>query len=339
MITGLIKSTFLAAITLAANVAAAQVGGSEAYTFLNVTGSSRIYGLGGTNISLVDPDDVMLTEQNPALMGPEMSRGLGIGYMRYVWESNFASARYVGGIGQNGAFGIGFHYYGYGSTKEALPDGTVVGTFSPSDIAFTAAYSHNLGRNWRGGFNIKLLYSAYAHHTALAIATDLGINWFDEDHDSSLSLVVSNLGGQVKKFNDRADRLPIDLRLGWSKSLGHSPFNLSITACHLTRWRLPYYSLGDGSQEAKLTDNFASNLFRHLVFGIEWTAGPNFSLDLGYNHKTKTDMATYQRNFLSGFSVGANLKVRAFGVGIALAQPHKDGATFMLNITTNLYDF
>lgn len=334
------KSALTAAlIALAAANTAAQGNDPSAYAFLNVTGSSRIYGLGGVNISLVDPDDVMLTEQNPALMGPEMSRGLGLGYMRYFWESNFASARYVGAAGRNGAWGVGLHYYGYGQTKEALPDGTVVGTFSPSDAALSAGYSHNLGRNWRGGFNIRLLYSSYAHHTALAIATDLGINWFDEDHDSSLSLVVSNLGGQVKKFNDHADRLPIDVRLGWSKGLGNSPINLSITAWHLTRWSLPYWHLGDGTSEAWIGSNFAQNLFRHLVFGAEWRASNNFSIDLGYNYKTMTDMATYQRNFLSGFSIGANLRVRAFGVGVALAQPHKNGATFMLNITTNLYDF
>ncbi len=331
--------TIVAALGLSAVGAFAQTAGSTAYNYLDISGSSKVYGLGGVNISLVDPDDVMSTDLNPALAGPEMSRGIGLGYMRYVGGSNFANARYIGAAGQNGAWGVGLHYYGYGSVKEALPDGTVVGSFSPSDVAFTGLYSHNLGRNWRGGFAIKFLYSSYHANTALAIATDLGVNWFDEDHDSSLSLTVCNLGGQVKKFNDQRDRLPIDVRIGWSKSLGNLPLNLSITAWNLTKWHLPYWDHGDGTSDPVRKDGFMSNLFRHLVFGVEWKPADRFYVDLGYNYKTHTDMATYQRNFLSGFSVGAGLRVKAFGVGVAFAQPHRSAPTFMLNITTNLYDF
>ncbi len=332
-------TTLFACLACGSVCAFAQTGGSTAYNYLDISGSSRIYGLGGVNISLVDPDDVMATDQNPALAGPEMSRGIGVGYMRYVGGSNFANAKFIGAAGQNGAWGVGLHYFGYGSVKEALPDGTVVGTFSPSDIAFSGIYSHDLGRNWRGGFAVKFLYSSYHSYSALAIATDLGVNWFDEDRDSSLSFTISNLGGQVKKFNDRSERLPIDVRIGWSKALGNSPFNLSITAWNLTKWKLPYWDNGDGTKDPVLKNGFMSNLFRHLVFGVEWKPTDRFYVDLGYNYKTSTDMSTYSRNFLSGFSVGAGLRVRAFGVGVAFAQPHKSAATFMLNITTNLYDF
>ena len=41
---------------------------SSAYNWLNISSSSRIYGLGGMNISLVD-DDIQTTDQNPALLG------------------------------------------------------------------------------------------------------------------------------------------------------------------------------------------------------------------------------------------------------------------------------
>ena len=48
------------------------------------------------------------------------------------------------------------------------------------------------------------------------MATDLGISYFDSDRDLSLSLVITNLGGQLKRFNDVYDRLPVDVRLGWA---------------------------------------------------------------------------------------------------------------------------
>ena len=59
-------------------------------------------------------------------------------------------------------------------------------------------------------------------------------------------------------------------------------------------------------------------------------------IGVGYNYRTRTDMSTYQRNFLSGFSIGAGLRVRAFGFGVALAQPHSGATTFMFNLTTNI---
>lgn len=340
MITKSFRTVIALIITTAwAAVCNAQTGGTTAYNFMDISGSAKIYGLGGVNISLIDSDDVMTTDQNPALLGPEMSKSVGVGYMRYVGGSNFAGARFAHAAGTNGAWGVGLHYFGYGSIKTALPDGTQTGTFSPMDMAFSAMYSHNIGERWRGGIALKLLYSHYAGYSALAVATDLGMNYYDEDYDSSLSLVVSNLGGQVKKFYDQADRLPIDVRLGWTKAIGNSPINLSITAWNLTKWHLPYWKHSDRDAGGELVDGFFSNFFRHLVFGLEWKPTDRFYVDLAYNYKMRTDMSTYARNFLSGFSVGAGMKVRAFGFGIALAQPHKSATTLMLNITTNLYEF
>ncbi|MDE6468699.1 MAG: hypothetical protein K2L28_07380, partial [Muribaculaceae bacterium] len=100
---------------------------------------------------------------------------------------------------------------------------------------------------------------------------------------------------------------------------------------------LPYTETGDGSTEGEpeIKDKFMSNLFRHLVFGADLIANPNYYISLGYNYKTRTDMSTYSRSFLSGFSLGAGLKVKNFGVGIALAQPHTGATTFMFNLSYN----
>ena len=222
--------------------------------------------------------------------------------------------------------------------KEALPDGSIVGSFSPKDVSFGGSYSHDITDRLRGGIDMKLLYSGYADYTAFAIATDLGINYYDPDRDMSLSLVVANLGGQVKRFNDTYDRLPFDVRLGWSQALGSLPLRLSVTAWNLTKWHLPYVDAGDGSDSSQweTKDKFMSNLFRHLVFGIDLISSPNYYISLGYNYKTRTDMSTYTRSFISGFSLGAGLKVSNFGLGLAFAQPHNGATTLMFNISYNL---
>ena len=310
---------------------------NSAYNWLNITSSSRIYGLGGLNISLVD-DEIQIADQNPALLGPEMSGQIAVNYMHYVGGSNLAGVRYGHSAGERGAWSAMIQYFGYGSVKEALPDGTVVGDFSPKDVAFGGSYSHDITDRLRGGIALKFLYSGYADYTAFALATDLGINYYDPDRDASLSLVLANLGGQVKRFDQTYDRLPFDVRLGWSQSFGTFPVRFSVTAWNLTKWKLPYVETGDGTTDSApvVKDSFGSNLFRHLVFGADLISSPNYYIGIGYNYKTRTDMATYSRNFISGWSLAGGFKGRGFGVGLAFAQPHTGATTFMLNLNLSL---
>lgn len=316
------------------------VDGSTAYNFLNIPVSSHVYGLGGVNISVID-DELGMSEQNPALLGPEVEKQLAFNYMRYIGTADFAGARFGMAAGEHSAWAVGVQYFGYGEIKAADETGIVSGVFSPKDMYLSATYSHDITYRLRGGITLKGIYSAYDSYSAFAIATDLGLNYFDDESDLSLSAVVANLGGQVKRFNDKYDRLPVDVRLGLTKGFGETPFRLSITAWNLTKWHLPYDDPGDGSSssESKTKDSFSSNLFRHLVFGAEYAPSENFYIGVGYNYKTRTDMSTYSRSFLSGFSACAGLNVKQFRIGIAMAQPHKGATTFMLNLSTRLYEF
>lgn len=326
-------------LMLTTSVCVSAQNGSTAYNFLNISSSAKIYGLGGVNISLVD-DDVSTIDQNPALLGPEMSNMLGMNYMHYVGGTNFAGARYAHSAGEHAGWSAAIQYFGYGSIKEATSDGTIIGSFSPKDVSFSGMYSHDITDRLRGGIAVKAIYSSYAEFSAFALATDLGVNYYDADRDLSLSLVVANLGGQVKRFNETHDRLPFDVRLGWSQSFGSFPLRFSITAWNLTKWHLPYTDTGDGSETAQPQekDKFMSNLFRHLVFGIDLISSPNYYISLGYNYKTRTDMSTYKRNMLSGFTLGGGIKVKSFGISLAFAQPHTGATTFMFNLSYNFSD-
>lgn len=335
----LFRIYILGLLTLATTATVFGQDGGTAYNFLNITSSAKIYGLGGVNITLVD-DDITVVDQNPALLGGEMSGSIALNYMHYLGGSNFAGLRYGHSAGERGAWSAAVRYFGFGSQKETLPDGTTVGTFSPSDVTFGATYSHDITDRLRGGIEVKGIYSSYADYSAFALATDLGINYYDADRDLSLSVVVANLGGQVKRFNEHYDRLPIDLRLGWSQSFGSFPLRFSVTAWNLTKWKLPYVETGDGTSAdaGEIKDSFGSNLFRHLIFGIDLIASPNYYISLGYNYKMRTDMATYSRNMLSGFTLGGGLRVRNLNISLALAQPHKGGTTMMFNLIYNLSD-
>lgn len=311
---------------------------TTAYNFLNVPASSHVYGLGGHNLTIID-DDINLVEQNPSLLGTEFDHQVGINYMRYIGDTNFAGLRYGQGISEHGAIAVGIQYFGYGNIQGADIDGTKTGTFNASDMAFSVTYSHDINDRFRGGVTLKYLYSKYETYSAGAVAADLGVNFYDPEHEFSASLVAKNLGGQVKKFNEYKDNLPWDIQVGFSKMLGMAPVRLHVTAYELARWNSPYYKIRDvnnPNSDLVKKDSFGSNLLRHLVFAVDVLPTENIYLGIGYNYRTRTDMATYKRDFMSGLSIGGGLKARAFGFGAAFARPHTGATTFMFNFTTSI---
>ncbi len=335
-----LRHIFLAVLMLAVLPALKAQDGESAYSFLNIPSSTLAYGLGGVNISNIS-DDINAADRNPGLLGPEIEMQLGFNYMHYIGGSNFAGLCFGRAAGEHGAWAAGIRYFGYGTIKGADVNGVLTGEFSPKEMVFSGTYAHDISERWRGGATVKFIYSTFDSYNAFAVATDLGVNYYNPESDFSFSAMVANLGGQVKRFNEKYDRLPIDIRLGLSKSLGSLPVIASVTAWNLTKWHLPYYDTGDGTQDDKpaVKDKFMSNLFRHLIFGAEFVPSERFRIGLGYNYKTRTDMSTYKRNFLSGFSASLGLNVKNFGVGVAFAQPHSGATTVMLNISTNLYEF
>lgn len=314
--------------------------GSNGYNFLDITSSARIYGLGGVNISTVD-DNLEVADQNPGLLGPEMSGQTAINYSRYFSDSNIAGIRYSHSAGERGAWAASITYMGYGEIKSTDITGAELGNFSPMDVTFAGSYAHDLSEHWRGGFSIKAVYSSYDIYTAWAIATDLGVNYYDPDRDFSFSAVIANLGGQVKKFDDRSTSLPTDVRIGFTKGLVNLPFRFSVTAWHLTKWNLPYYKAVDAESGEELVkkDSFGANLLRHLVFGVDFVPSDRFYVSLGYNYKTHTDMARYSRSFFSGWSAGAGFNANKMSVALAYAQPHAGASVLMLTLSLNLPKF
>lgn len=334
MISGRLRMAVAGTVLLSAHLAYGQLA-ANAYSFLEVSSSTHALALGGHAIATAGTDP-MIVDQNPALLGPEIGRVAALSYMRYFGSSNFASARFAHSAGERGAWGIGVRYLDYGSIDGYTPDGSYTGSFKPQDIAVEGTYSHDFNDKLRGGINAKLIYSNYEEYTAVALAADLGLNYYDEEKDLSLALVIKNAGGQVKRFNEEYDHLPFDVQLGYMQGLADGPFSLSINAHHLTHWKLPYYKHDtNGGSEGNAKEEeykFIPTFFRHLTFGLQYSPSDLFYVALGYNYKTRGDMGTYQRNFLSGFSLGLGLNVKDFGIGVSFSQPHKSATTLGLNL-------
>lgn len=307
--------------------------GRSAYDFLNIPTSAHATALGGSAIALVD-DDLTLADQNPALLGPEIDGQISFNYMLYLSHGNFAGLRYGHAAGDRGAWAAGIRYLNYGSLTRYDQNGIAGDKFKTADIVFEGSYSHDFTDRLRGGINLKMVYSNYDAYTAFAMAADLGLNYYDEEHDLSLSALIKNAGGQLKRFNTAYTRLPFDIQLGYMQGLGSGPFSLAITATNLTRWRLPYYSHPKGEEDtSEIKSNFGSNLFRHLIFGLQYQPSDKFWAAISYNYKTRTDMGAYKQSFFSGISLGLGFKVSHLRLGIAYGMPHSSASNLSLNLS------
>jgi hypothetical protein len=65
------------------------------YGFLELPVSAHAAALGGTAISVVEPE-AALADQNPALLCAEMGGQLNLSYMNYVSDINLGYASYTG---------------------------------------------------------------------------------------------------------------------------------------------------------------------------------------------------------------------------------------------------
>ena len=305
----------------------AQESGSV-FNFLNLPVSSHSTALGGKNISLIE-DDISLAMQNPALLTGVSDKTIGFSFMTYMQGCNTGAAAYSQQVGSRGNWGVHTRFVGYGSTKETLLSGEEVGTFKPLDLCIAGQYSHLLGEHWAGGVTAKFIYSHYGPYTSCALATDLGLNYFDEEADFSFSVAARNLGGQVKSFADTRDHLPADLEMGFTKSLGHAPIRISLTMVDLTRWTSDdYFTTGKKLKGGSIFMN-------HFVLGAEYLISDNYYIGMGFNFRRSYEMNAAGSSHAAGLSFGGGVNLKRLKFGIAYAKYHVSAPTLAFTVAYN----
>ncbi len=309
--------------------AQAQGESTSIYHFLSLPTSAHVMALGGANVSLPD-DDAALLLHNPALMSNASDRAIALGAMSYMSGVKAGNAAWTQAASERGTWGMGAQFVSYGSMTETDVNGAELGTFSSLDMAISGGYSYVLSEFLSGGATGKMVYSKYGEYSSLALAVDLGLNMFDEDHDFSASLVAANLGGQVKRFADHSERLPFDLRAGFTKRLENAPFRFSVTMTDLTRWRARDYYNPDGKEGA------GHILLNHFVLGVDLLLSEQFYVAGGFNCRRARELKAAGSSHGAGLSLGAGLNLKRFKVGVSYAKYHVSTSTLMLSAQYNL---
>ncbi len=299
------------------------------FNFLGLPTSSHTTSLGGKNISVID-DDLSMAFQNPALLANVSDNSMNLNFMTYMRGSKTGSAAFSRFAGERGTWGAGVQFVGYGSMKETLETGEIIGDVKALDMAISGMYTYNLSDRWSGGATGKIIYSKYANYTSCALAVDLGLNYYDEDNDFSFSAVSANMGGQVKAFGDDHERLPYNLQLGFTKGLGHAPIRISVTMTDLTRWNKKYYY--HVSKEPK----GGSIFMNHFSIGIDVVPTNQFYIAAGYNFRRAYEMKAGGSSRAAGLSFGAGINLKKFKFGVAYAKYHVSSPTLAFSASYSL---
>lgn len=301
-------------------------GSSSVFDFLNLPTSSHAMALGGKNLSLIE-DDASLIFQNPALMSSVSDKTLNLNFLTYMQGSKAGNISYVQAQGERGTWSAMAQFVGYGDMDETDSEGNIIGTERMLDMNISGGYSYLLSDRWAGGVSGKFLYSYYAGYSSIALAVDLGLNYYNSDKDFSFSVVAANLGGQVSAFGEIAESLPMDLQLGLSKGLGQLPVRLHLTFYDMFRWSKDYYYNPDGNL------NGFQIFLNHLNLGADITLYQGrFWLGLGYNFRRGQEMKAGGSSHAAGLTLGAGINIKKLKLGVAYGNYHIGAPTLSFTL-------
>ena len=283
------------------------LGGSSTYNFLDLPATPQLSSLGGINISN-RTNDIGLTLSNPSLLREEMSGQLHASFnAMYAGIKNLAL---VGGYGLQEwktNLGFGISYIDYGNIDATDPSGNILGNFYANDLLIKVVASRAYEEHFHYGFAINFIQSSYAQYRSTALALDAGAVYFDSVRQVQVSLVLKNMGTQLKTFvPGNNEQLPFDIQLGFSKRLKKAPIQFSATAHHLHQFNLMYSDTAGATSGGQLGKTSAVNkVFQHFVLAAQFYIEDKIEITAGYNILRRTELRIQNTtNGLTGFSMG-----------------------------------
>lgn len=316
-------------LTIAISVTAKAQSGYT-YEFLNIPVSARAAALGGENITTVE-DDFTMASQNPSLLPCVARKNVSLSYMYYIKGVNIGAASFSSFINERLGWAVNAQYMDYGKMTKADIYGNKEGEFGAKDMALSATFSYEFSDYWSGGVTGKMLYSKYDEYSSFGLGFDLGLNYYKASNDFSFSIVARNLGAQLKYYTQYREKLPVNLLVGVSKRLAHAPLRISITMQDLQNWKNSPVSEING-----VKDKFITKFINHFVFGVDFIPTKNLYAAIGYNCRIASDMKVNGSSKWAGLTAGAGLKINKFKIGASYARYHVSASSFMVNLSMAL---
>ncbi|MDG1348685.1 MAG: type IX secretion system protein PorQ [Flavobacteriales bacterium] len=323
----------------------AQIGGTTAFSFMDVELSPRIEAMGGSGIAIVDYD-VTLAQTTPSLLNAEMHNSLVFSFTDYFSDINLIGFSYARKWKEFGIVSLGIKAVNYGNFDHNDAVGNNLGSFSAHDQVITLGASRSLNEKFTLGVNINVLNSQYETYHAFALAANIATTYFNPEKAFTATFLLKNIGRQLVSYTDKKETLPFDAQLGMSKELKHLPFRYSLTFHHLNQFDIksPYKLISQtnietGELEIK-EESIAKTALRHLIIGGELNPfRKSLFIRGGFNFQRRFDMSLSTYPALVGFSWGIGFKVSKFRLDYSRASYHLSGTPNNFSIATNLSTF
>ena len=204
--------------------------------------------------------------------------------------------------------------------KQVDENNVQTGEFSASDISINATFAYTLAKNLVGGITAKAILSYLGDYNSMAVGVDLGLNYYDPEHDWSVSMVAKNLGGQVKAYDDIYEKMPFDFQIGVSKTMQGLPVRFSATLVDMT--------------------HFNYRFVNHLCLGADIMLSDQIWIGGGYSFRKSEEMTIVshdeESSHAAGLSVGAGISLERFKLNLSYGKQHVSAASLMMNAAFTL---
>lgn len=206
--------------------------------------------------------------------------------------------------------------------KETDESNNILGEFSAKDITVAGYFSYMLSDRLVGGITAKFITSYIGDYNSIGMGVDLGLNYYDPDREWSISAVAKNLGGQLKAYDEKYDKMPIDVQVGVTKRFVHTPFRVSATMVNLNNWD--------------------KSFINHVVLGADFIITESFWIGGGYNFRRADEMKIEDSSDSKGSSHGAGLSfggginLERFHLNVAYGKYHVSSSSLLINLAYSL---
>ena len=319
----------LASILIGANTIQAQSLESS-FQFLKLPVSAHNSSLGGRVVSVCDPDPALYIS-NPALLSANGTRILGLSAMTWFSGTTVAGAQFSNVFDSRSHYAFNGRYVSYGKMQETQADGTVTGTFTAKDISIGATWSYMLTDNLSGGLTGNLITSRYGSMNSVAIGVDIGLLYNNTDKGISIGLAATNLGGQIKAFENTFQKLPFDLCAGITWKPAHAPLRFTVSMDNLTRWNASDFYFTEGASQG-----FGEILKRHISIGVDINLTERLYVAMGFNLRAREELAEKGSKGLTGITLGTGLKIGRIMFDLSYGKYQVSESSLICNFAFNI---
>lgn len=302
----------------------------SSFEFLRLPVSAHSSSLGGHAISVADADPALFI-QNPALLTAVDRRILGLNGMTWFSGTTIAGAQYCNIFDERSRFAFNARYVNYGKMTETTADGTVTGTFRAKDMAAGATYSYMLTDRLSGGITGNFICSRYGSMTSIAIGVDLGLLYSMPDEGVSIAIAATNLGGQIKAFENTFQKLPFDLCAAVTWKPAHAPLRFTVAMDNLTHWDRSDFHFADDEKAGT-----GELLKRHLSAGIDITLTDHIYVAAGLNMRNRIELAGQGNKGLTGITLGTGLRLGRIMFDFSYGKYQVSESSLICNFAFNI---